>query len=256
MIHPLTVLTFAAFFGAGLYVFTTKEESNRLDHELRDIRRATEQERSRSQVLAAEWARLNDQDRLRSMAAAHLRELEPMSAAQFQRLEDALRRLPAPVAFQSVEVAGFAPRADAPSRPGEPLIVTSASLAAEDGPPRPTAPPVALAAQPKAAPEAETRAPPDAAPQPEAREVAAAPPPKPSAPVANRPAPPPAILAAATARDAPPRSSSRPTGEATRREPPAIVGPTPSVFVAQAQPIGSLLGTNRPALPPPVPYSR
>ena len=43
MIHPLTIITFAAFLGSGLYVFQTKEAVRKLDQELRAIRTETEE---------------------------------------------------------------------------------------------------------------------------------------------------------------------------------------------------------------------
>ncbi|MBX9750284.1 MAG: hypothetical protein K5Q68_11915, partial [Roseococcus sp.] len=138
MIHPLTLITFAAFLGSGLYVFQTKETMRKLDQELREIRRETEAERGRTQTLSAEWARLNDQDRLRQMAAAHLRHMQPMEPSQFQRHEDAQRRMPQVVAFAPVP-SGFQRRSDAPSAPGEVLVFTAASL-------RPAPEPVIVAA--------------------------------------------------------------------------------------------------------------
>ncbi|TCH97502.1 hypothetical protein EJV46_15360 [Roseococcus sp. SYP-B2431] len=135
MIHPLTLVTFAAFLGSGLYVFQTKEEVAKLDRELRDVSRQIEGERSRTQTLSAEWARLNDQDRLRSMVTSHLRDMQPMEPSQFQRLDDAQRRMPQAVAFVP-EATGFRRRADAPSAPGEVLVFTAASMLAEAEPRR------------------------------------------------------------------------------------------------------------------------
>ncbi|MFL1464170.1 hypothetical protein ACI6QG_18305, partial [Roseococcus sp. DSY-14] len=144
MIHPLTAVTFAAFFGAGFYVYQTKEEVAGLDRDLRDIRRQTEAELSRTQILGAEWARLNDQERLRALAAAHLRHMQPMEPAQFQRLDDAQRRLPVAAAF-APQGTGFGPRTDVAAAPGEALVVTLADI-------RPVSPPVQLARAPEPAP--------------------------------------------------------------------------------------------------------
>ena len=143
MIHPLTLVTFAAFLGSGLYVFQTKEEVAKLDRELHGISRQIEAERSRTQTLSAEWARLNDQDRLRSMATNHLRDMQPMEPAQFQRLGDAQRRMPQVVAFVP-EPTGFRRRADAPSAPGEVLVFTATTMVAEVAPERPIRAPRAV----------------------------------------------------------------------------------------------------------------
>jgi len=91
MIRPLTLLGGVAFLAAGLYVFQAKETVARLERELRELHRSTETERARTRLLQAEWARLNDQDRLRGLAQAHLRDMHPMEPQQFLRFEDALR---------------------------------------------------------------------------------------------------------------------------------------------------------------------
>jgi len=288
MINPLTVATFAAFFGAGLYVFTTKEEATRLDRELRDIKRHTEQERARTQVHQAEWARLNDQERLRGMVQLHLRELEPTPAAQFVRLEDAARRLPAPVPFQLSDLAGFGPRADAPSRPGETLVVTALSLLAEErGAARVAAAsplPAAAVARPTEGPQP---LPPPVALPPvtnpltgaTGREAAAAratpavaPRPVPVAPHSPAPGATPApasqALSGATSREAAarPRPPAPPAAElaSARREVALPLVAAPPVVIAQAQPVGALptgslpagsLLATRASLPPPVPYA-
>ncbi|WP_421988905.1 cell division protein FtsL [Roseococcus sp.] len=139
MIHPLTLVTFAAFLGSGLYVFHTKEEVAKLDRELRSVTREIEGERSRTQTLSAEWARLNDQDRLRSMVSSYLPQMQPMEPSQFQRLDDAQRRMPQAVAFVAEASTGFRRRADAPSAPGEVLVFNIASMQA-DAPARRGAP--------------------------------------------------------------------------------------------------------------------
>ncbi len=270
MIHPLTLITFAAFLGSGLYVFQTKETMRKLDQELREIHRETEAERGRTQTLSAEWARLNDQDRLRQMAAAHLRHMQPMEPVQFQRIEDAQRRMPQAVTFAALPT-GFQRRSDAPSAPGEVLVFTAASQ-------RPTPEPrVALAALP---------APPVVAPAAPAPTVAAPIGPVPAAVVAPAP---PAILVAAPRPAEPPRATApRPRPEVAALPPiaapaqPAARAPAPNQYaeglgqsgrlaspsapppaamrtalhVQSAPPQGSLLGGGGGSLPPPVPFSR
>lgn len=267
MIHPLTLVTFAAFLGSGLYVFQTKEQVRKLDQELRTIRMETEAQRAQTQTLSAEWARLNDQDRLRQMAAAHLRHMQPMEPIQFQRIEDAQRRLPQAVAFAPVP-SGFQRRADAPSAPGEVLVFTVASQRRE------VEPALALAAPPAPAP--------SPAPAPVAAAPVVTPPPAP-APVVASPAPAPAIAPIPVALAQPPRPAEaprpapRPRPEVAALPPiaaPATPRPQPAP-VAQAQPrpapvappvrtalhvqpasTGSLLGVGAGSLPPPVPFNR
>jgi hypothetical protein len=254
MIHPLTLVTFLAFFGAGFYVFQTKEDVAQLDRELRDIRRQTELERGRTQVLAAEWARLNDQDRLRQMAGIHLRNMQPMEPAQFQRLEDAQRRMPVAVAFAAVPT-GFRSRSDAPSAPGEVLVFNAATLARDAAPaPRPVVLAVAPAAsalpapmQPAPvaiAPAAVASAPAAIAPvalAPEpirpvaARAAMDAMPPR---PVAARPAVAPPSAAPIRLADTTPRPLPRPRVEmpAADASPRLAAAPQPAIRTAMANP--------------------
>jgi hypothetical protein len=282
MIHPLTLVTFLAFFGAGFYVFQTKEDVAQLDRELRDIRRQTELERGRTQVLAAEWARLNDQDRLRQMAGIHLRNMQPMEPAQFQRLEDAQRRMPVALAFTPVPT-GFQPRADAPGAPGE-VLVFNAATARRDGAP------VALAAAPPAVPPVASPA--VASPAVASPAVAImAPVVAPAAMPANNPAPAlvrvaeaaPARLAVARPAVAPPVATPIRLSDATPRPLPAprprqevpsgdaaprpvAPAPQPAIRTAMVNPslagpgagyaAGSMLGGASSALPPPVPFGR
>ena len=219
MIHPLTLVTFAAFLGAGLYVFQTKEEVSRLDRELRDVTRQIEGERSRTQTLSAEWARLNDQDRLRNMATTYLSHMQPMEPAQFQRLDDAQRRMPQVLAF-APEATGFRRRADAPSAPGEVLVFTATTMLAE-AEPRRAAPAQRIAPEPSAV---VSEAPAAAAP------VTAAPAPAPVI-ATPRPVPQPVpVVATAPA----PRTPVAPRPEVAALPP--IAGPavTPASRVAEA----------------------
>ena len=282
--HPLTIVTFLGFLGAGFHVFQTKEEVAKLDRELRDIRRQTEQEAGRTQILGAEWARLNDQERLRQLAANHLRHMQPMEPAQFQRLEDAQRRMPAAGAFQAART-GFEPRTDIAAVPGEALVVTLADLRAPAAvqvarapapqptpaapapapapapaaaAPSPVAPPVVLAAARPAAPAAATPAAPAATP---AAPAAAAPAPRPAAVAAARPAPiqqPRRTELAALPPVATPAHQPRPPQPPISNLPasPNSAIPQPPIRTAMATaPLpagGSLLGGA--SLPPPVPF--
>jgi len=263
MIHPLTLITFAAFLGSGLYVFQTKEEVAKLDRELREIRRETDAERGRSQTLSAEWARLNDQDRLRQMASSHLRHMQPMEPAQFQRLEDAQRRMPQAVAF-APQPSGFRPRADAPSAPGEVLIFTATRerpepvLVAAAAPPQTVVAPAPISV---AGPAAASAPPPVVAPvlAPVLAPVVAAPAPR--APPAPRPAPAPRPEVAALPPIAGPAFAPRPSaGQFAQGNLPTPLSAPPAALrtAMHVQPVqgGSMLGGGAGSLPPPVPFSR
>ncbi|WP_431305068.1 cell division protein FtsL [Sediminicoccus sp. BL-A-41-H5] len=258
MIHPLTLVTFAAFLGSGLYVFQTKEQVRKLDQELRTIRMETESQRAQTQTLSAEWARLNDQDRLRQMAAAHLRHMQPMEPVQFQRIEDAQRRMPQAVAFAPVP-SGFQRRADAPSAPGEVLVFTVASQRREAEPAiaraTPPAPAPVAAAPVVAAPPAPVVASPAPAPAMAPIPVALAQPARPAE--APRPAPRPRPEVAALPPIAGPANPRAPAAQAQAQARPAPAAP-PVRTALHVQPAstGSLLGVGAGSLPPPVPFNR
>jgi hypothetical protein len=259
MIRPLTLVTLCAAAGAGLYLYQVKHSVSQLDRELRETNRRTEQARERTQILRAEWALLNEPDRLRQVALRHL-PLEAMTPTQFVRLTDIDRRLPAaqqfagaPSLFAPTEAPGDGsamPMAIAAAEPrGLPAATLAAAAAAvavaEPAPQSTPAEPAAVAAEP--APVAR-----DATPAPM---VAALVPPR-AEPVAPRPAP--VARAAAPAR--------RPA----RVQPALHVEPRPArppraqtVAANVARPAASsslgfsaLGGGGMPSLAPPVPIAR
>ena len=148
MIRPFTLVTMTAAAVAGLYLYQVKHTVSQFDRELRDVNRRIEEVRERTQVLRAEWALLNEPDRLRQVAQRHLA-LEPMAPAQFIRDAELERRLPAarpfagpPSLFGPPEVPAKAPEAimvPAPvattSAPSSPVVASSAPASA----PRPAA---------------------------------------------------------------------------------------------------------------------
>jgi hypothetical protein len=170
MIRPLTFVSLIIAAGAGLHLYQVKHSVSVLDRELHKVNRQTEEVRERTQILHAEWALLNEPDRLRQVAQRHLA-LEPMAPAQFIREAELERRLPAARPFAGPPSL-FGPPELPPSVP-EALMVPS---------------PVATSP----APQAPAPARPDAPP----RQAQAEPPPRLSAamapPPAPRPTPPPA----------------------------------------------------------------
>lgn len=281
MINPLTIVTGIAMAAIIGHTFDVKRGVGAMDRELRDIRRATEEVERGTQALAAEWARLNDQERLRGLAERHLGQLAPMQTTQFVRMDEGVRRLPAALAWAG-EPSAFAPRregaavavaqAPAPARPPEAAPVV-----------RP-APPAALAAA--TAPEPVRPARPvqlaEAAPAPAAPRITAprvAPVPAeaaPRVPPAANALPP---VAAPPARVAPPMVAAAPLAEAPARLPSVAAPPArpPALAAVAAQPrpadsaalppvrsamhvqraeSGSLLGNQAVAMAPPVPWGR
>jgi len=220
MIRPLTLVSLIAAAGAGLHLYQVKHSVSMLDRELREVNRQTEVVRERTQILRAEWALLNEPDRLRQVAQRHLA-LEPMAPAQFIREAELERRLPAARAFAGPPSL-FGPPELPPSVP-EALMVPSPVAAA----------PAALA---------------PARPEPPPRQAQTDPPPRLSAAVtpspAPRPAPPPApprvtpALHVAPAAPPPPAMVASALGGVTGALPP----PVP---LARPVPIGAPQGATR-----------
>lgn len=248
MIRPFTLLCFAAFAGAGAWLYQVKHQVAMQDRELVEIRRQTEQARQRLDILRAEWALVNEPDRLRQTASRVL-SLEPMQPQHFVRPTDLDRRLPGAVAFAGApNLFAIPPAAEPPRSPQPAVLLASAPIA-----------PAARAAQ--------QAAPSPAAPQPA------------QAPAIRTPeAPAPQALAAALAaqraeqagRVVPPapRTAPAPQVAATpRRVQPAVhitpvaAPPEPVARVTRAAPpettvtsaLGAASSLGRPVLAPPVP---
>ena len=148
MIRSVTLVSLIAAAGAGLYLYQVKHSVSMLDRELREVNRQTEVVRERTQILRAEWALLNEPDRLRQVAQRHLA-LEPMAPAQFIREMELERRLPAarpfagpPSLFGPPEVPVAVPEALMTPRP-----VAVAPIAPPAVPANPAPPPRAVQAE-------------------------------------------------------------------------------------------------------------
>ena len=280
MIRPFTILCFCAFAGAGAWLYQVKHQVATYDRELRDIRRQIEQARDRTTILRAEWALLNEPDRLRQVATRHL-PLEPMQPQQFARLPEMERRLPTAVAFAGAPNLFTPPE---PARGSAPVMLAAAQVPAPTtrAAPGPVAAPVAAPAPSRPAPEQraqDPRAPESPAVQALAAAVAAqrasqtrpAPtmPPRPAPlrdvaprpisptlaqaapPVPVRPAPAPIQQAAVQAptREAPVREAQVREAPVRRASLPAPAAPS---FVSA---LGGGTSLGRPMLAPPVPIS-
>ncbi|NGM19968.1 hypothetical protein G3576_08070 [Roseomonas stagni] len=281
MIRPFTIVCFVAFAGAGAWLYQVKHHVATYDRELRDVRRQTEQMRDRISILRAEWALLNEPDRLRQVATRHL-PLEPMQPTQFARATEMERRLPQAVAFAGPPNL-FAPP-EAPRQAGNVMVAAAqvpapAPPAAPAARPQPAAAPAPTPSRP--APAADPRAPEAPALQALAATVAAqratqtaVPPPAPPRPAPLRDVAPrapsptlaqltPGVIRQATAAPvATPVAQPRPAAPAPVQAEPVRVArsaPPPAPAPAPAPPTfvsalggGSSLG--RPALAPPVPF--
>ncbi|MBU8546565.1 MULTISPECIES: cell division protein FtsL [Roseomonadaceae] len=280
MIRPFTILCFAAFAGAGAWLYHVKHEVTTLDRDLREVWRQTEQARDRTAILRAEWAMLNEPDRLRQVAQRHLT-LEPMQPHQFTRLPEAVRRLPQAVAFAGPPNL-FVPER---SRHEAEVMLAAAQMpapiaGAEDTdvdalpPPPPAAPPLLLAAarpvetamraapsRPAATTEALRG---DEVPAPQALAATLA-----AQQAAPRRAAPPVPPRAAPLRDATPVAPRRAAAPPQAMQPAVLVAPArpaaPVLRTTQAAPrapaptyvsaLGAASSLGRPTLAPPVPFS-
>ncbi|GGC39320.1 hypothetical protein GCM10011504_17200 [Siccirubricoccus deserti] len=232
--RPLNIVGFVAAALAGLHLYTTKHEAALLDRELRSIARSIDEANERTQTLQAEWAWLNEPERLRGVAQRHL-SLEPMQPSQFIRLNEAERRLPAVVAYDGPTALFAAREPTAP--PGEavslallPQIAPAVQLArAVPVEPAPVAPPPPPAAPPIALelPEALPR---EAEPPVAVRAPAPAPTPHPAEPRTTT-----TDTARPSAPAPRPRPASRPATDVAAL--PAIAAPRPAMpVVASAAP--------------------
>lgn len=255
MIRPLTLVTLCAAAGAGLYLYQVKHSVAQLDRQLRDVNRQTEQARERTQVLRAEWALLNEPDRLRQVAQRHL-PLDAMTPTQFVRLGEIERRLP-----HARQFAG-PPSLFAPNEPPGDGSATAIAIAAAQPRTLPAATLAAAAAavavpQPAAATPATAAAtaPAPVAAAPAAPVVAAAEPAR-SEP-APRPVPP--VRVAAAPRPVP--AAVQPAIHVERRAPQPPQAQTVAATVPRPAPASSLGfsalgGGGAPSLAPPVPIAR
>ncbi len=72
MTRPLTCLTLLAAAGAGLYLYQSKHQAQLLDHEINRVVHTADQTRERTNMLRAEWALLNEPERMETLAAQKL----------------------------------------------------------------------------------------------------------------------------------------------------------------------------------------
>ena len=229
MIRPLTCLSLAAALGAGLYLYQEKHRAQLLDREITRTVKQADAARDRIGLLRAEWALLNEPERLAALASQHLQSLQSLQPAQFARLEDLRSRLPpiavppppAPAALDQPLVAALVPAA--PARTQLAAAPVAAALAAA-APAVVVAAPVRPASKPSAVPV----------------QLAAAP------------------MAHPAAREAPRHALFAPVMPAFAPTPVLVHAPTVQTAsaMAPASPafVGSALGMGRTVLAAPVPY--
>ena len=108
MIRPFTVLCALLAGASGMYLYAEKHRTTVLDQQISRIAHDTERVRERTAMLRAEWALLNQPERLGALASRFLPQLRPLDPGQFVQMSSLASRLPAvPIpAAPSVESSG------------------------------------------------------------------------------------------------------------------------------------------------------
>lgn len=228
MIRPVTLACALLAAGSGLYLYQTKHQAQLLDRQIHRVREATDATLSRAGLLRAEYARLNDPDRLEELAAAYLADLRPTQPQQWTTMAEMDRRLP-PVG--------------APTQDPTPLEQDAAPMARSEPEQQPAAPRPPLVAS------APAQAPTPAGVQAETQPVA----PKPAPAVVAHVAPKPIVVRTPQVQVA---AAPRALPAAPVFQPPAVSAPAPmpQSQVAHSNggpPLGAVLVAG-PALLPPV----
>ena len=126
MIRPFTCLCLLLAGGSGLYLYQSKHRVELLDQQIETVVRQTQAARARIGVLRAEWALMNDPERLTDLAGRFLT-LRSTTPAQFTNFADLDARLP-PVPVPATE--GPAPDATT----DQPAVAEAAPVPAKPEP--------------------------------------------------------------------------------------------------------------------------
>ncbi len=96
MIRPLTCVCAILAGASGLYLYSEKHRTTLLDQQISGIVSDTQHIRERTAMLRAEWALLNQPDRLQGLATRFLPQLGAMAPTQFVQLSALDHHLPPP----------------------------------------------------------------------------------------------------------------------------------------------------------------
>ena len=161
MIRPFTCVCLVLAAGSGLYLYQVKQRAFALDASLRSTFHDIDAARERTRMLRADWALVNDPERLQALASQYLT-LQPMQPSQLLTMDRLATALPAPLPFPPPAAIAPAPVSATPMpMPASTLDPTHGVPMAEASPvvlphTRPATPEVALlqpvtATQPQAA---------------------------------------------------------------------------------------------------------
>jgi hypothetical protein len=104
MIRPFTCVCLILAAGSGLYLYQVKQRAFALDADLRGTFHAIDMARDRTRMLRADWALMNDPERLQALASHYL-QLQPMAPSQLMTMDQLAAALPAPIPPGSVPAA-------------------------------------------------------------------------------------------------------------------------------------------------------
>ena len=142
MIRPITCVGFILACASGFYLYQTKHRVTVIDRETASVVRQTSVIRKQIPILAAEWALLNQPDRIQQLADQYLA-LKPTDPSQFATLEVLDCRLPQILSAEGTPVACAAPSAEPPPVPSadlvaqaEPASIATAQVSPVPGNPR------------------------------------------------------------------------------------------------------------------------
>ena len=163
MIRPFTCVCLILAAGSGLYLYQVKQRAFALDASLRSTFHDIDAARDRTRMLRADWALVNDPERLQALASQYLT-LQPMQPSQLVTMDQLAAALPQPVPLSATPAPAAAkpaplpvidPTHGVPMAEATPLVVPHTHPAApqvallQPAAPQPAAPaPVALAPLP------------------------------------------------------------------------------------------------------------
>jgi len=93
MIRPFTCICLMMAAGSGLYLYQVKQRAFALDSELRSTFHDIDAARDRTRMLKADWALMNDPERLQTLATQYLT-LQPMGPSQLLTMDQLAAALP------------------------------------------------------------------------------------------------------------------------------------------------------------------
>jgi hypothetical protein len=115
VIRPFTCVCLIMAAGSGLYLYQVKQRAFALDASLRSTFHDIDVARERTRMLRADWALVNDPERLQALAAQYLT-LQPMQPSQLLTMDQLAAALPPPAPFP-------APAVKSPAAVGKPAPV-------------------------------------------------------------------------------------------------------------------------------------